>query len=41
MPRTGDILGYARVSTPDQDLSGQRDRLNRTGSSEAECRKPL
>ena len=32
MPRTGDILGYARVSTPDQDLSGQRDRLNRTGA---------
>ena len=23
MPRTGDILGYARVSTADQDLSGQ------------------
>ncbi len=32
MPRTGDILGYARVSTPDQDLSGQRDRLARKGA---------
>ena len=27
MTRTGDILGYARVSTVDQDLSGQKDRL--------------
>ena len=27
MPRTGDILGYARVSTADKDLSGQKDRL--------------
>lgn len=32
MPRTGDILGYARVSTPDQDLSGQRDRLIQHGA---------
>ena len=32
MPRTGDILGYARVSAPDQDLSGQRDRLIREGA---------
>ena len=27
MPRTGDILGYVRVSTADKDLSGQKDRL--------------
>ena len=32
MPRTGDILGYARVSTPDQDLSGQKDRLLQHGA---------
>ena len=32
MPRTGDILGYARVSTPDQDLSGQKDRLMQEGA---------
>ncbi len=30
-PRTGDILGYARVSTRDQDLSGKADRLIRHG----------
>ena len=32
MPRTGDILGYARVSTADQDLSGQKDRLIQHGA---------
>ena|GEM_PF-275398 len=32
IPRTGDILGYARVSTIDQDLSGQKDRLLRHGA---------
>jgi DNA invertase Pin-like site-specific DNA recombinase len=32
MPRTGDILGYARVSTSDQDLSGQKDRLLQHGA---------
>lgn len=32
MARDGDILGYARVSTPDQDLSGQRDRLVQHGA---------
>lgn len=32
MPRTGDILGYARVSTADQDLSGQKDRLLQHGA---------
>jgi DNA invertase Pin-like site-specific DNA recombinase len=32
MPRTGDILGYARVSTVDQDLSGQKDRLLQHGA---------
>lgn len=32
MPRTGDILGYARVSTIDQDLSGQKDRLLKHGA---------
>ena len=25
--RTGDVLGYARVSTADQDAAGQHDRL--------------
>ena len=32
MPRTGDILGYARVSTVDQNLSGQKDRLIQHGA---------
>ncbi len=32
MPRTGDILGYARVSTVDQDVSGQKDRLLQHGA---------
>ena len=32
MTRTGDILGYARVSTVDQDLSGQKDRLLQHGA---------
>ena len=32
MTRTGDILGYARVSTADQDLSGQKDRLLEYGA---------
>ncbi len=32
MTRTGDILGYARVSTAEQDLTGQRDRLMRQGA---------
>ncbi|MFV1590620.1 recombinase family protein [Phaeobacter sp. JH20_39] len=32
MKRTGDILGYARVSTVDQDLSGQKDRLLKQGA---------
>ena len=32
MPRTGDILGYARVSTLDQDLSSQKDRLLKNGA---------
>ncbi len=27
MARKGDILGYARVSTADQDVAGQKDRL--------------
>ncbi len=33
MARTGDILGYARVSTADQDLSGQKDRLLQHGAN--------
>ncbi len=32
MTRTGDILGYARVSTVDRDLSGQKDRLLQHGA---------
>ena len=32
MPRTGDILGYARVSTAEKDLSGQKDRLLQHGA---------
>ncbi len=32
MSRSGDILGYARVSTPEQDLSGQSARLKETGA---------
>ena len=28
--RTGDVLGYARVSTADQDAAGQHDRLGRS-----------
>ncbi len=30
--RTGDMLGYARVSTPDQDVSGQVERLRQEGA---------
>lgn len=30
--RDGDILGYARVSTEDQDLDGQRQRLTEAGA---------
>jgi len=32
MPRKGDILGYARVSTPDQDLTAQREHLLEAGA---------
>jgi DNA invertase Pin-like site-specific DNA recombinase len=32
MTRTGDILGYARVSTADQDVSGQVTRLKDAGA---------
>jgi DNA invertase Pin-like site-specific DNA recombinase len=32
MARVGDILGYARVSTADQDLSGQKDQLIQHGA---------
>ena len=30
--RNGDILGYARVSTTDQDVSRQEDRLRQAGA---------
>jgi len=33
MKRAGDILGYARVSTADQDISGQKDRLVEAGAA--------
>ncbi|MEO0994937.1 MAG: recombinase family protein, partial [Pseudomonadota bacterium] len=32
MARAGDVLGYARVSTGDQDLAGQRRRLTEAGA---------
>lgn len=32
MSRSGDILGYARVSTPDQDLTSQAARLKEAGA---------
>ena len=32
MTRTGDIIGYARVSTADQDLTAQRNRLVKEGA---------
>ena len=32
MPRTGDILEYARISTADKDLSGQKNRLLQHGA---------
>ena len=32
MPRIGDILGYARILTADQDISGQKDRLIQNGA---------
>lgn len=32
MARSGDILGYARVSTPDQDVTGQVTRLKEAGA---------
>jgi DNA invertase Pin-like site-specific DNA recombinase len=31
-PRSGDILGYARVSTAEQDVAGQIDRLEKAGA---------
>lgn len=31
-PRKGDILGYARVSTADQDVAAQEDRLRQAGA---------
>lgn len=31
-PRSGDILGYARVSTTEQDVAGQKDRLEKVGA---------
>ena len=32
MPHIGDIIGYVRVLTADQDLSGQKDRLIQNGA---------
>ncbi len=31
-PRSGDILGYARVSTAEQDVAGQKDRVEKAGA---------
>ena len=31
-PRSGDILGYARVSTAEQDVAGQNDQLVKAGA---------
>ena len=30
--RSGDILGYARVSTAEQDVAGQNDQLVKAGA---------
>jgi DNA invertase Pin-like site-specific DNA recombinase len=30
--RSGDILGYARVSSAEQDVAGQKDRLEKAGA---------
>jgi len=33
----GDVLGYARVSTGDQDVAGQTMRLEQAGAIRVEC----
>ena len=32
MEKSGDVLGYARISTSDQDATNQRDRLEAAGA---------
>ena len=39
--RTGDVLGYARVSTVDQDAASQHDRLEEAGMTPGKAARQL